>query len=73
MRRYDELREEHYASLSERKFLTLEKARSKAPVIDWKIEAPPVPKMLGNKVSVILCKSGSPPLNWTGAAVGPGL
>jgi len=47
---YDEMREEHYASLADRKFLTLEKARSKALAPDWKaIPRPVKPKLLGTK------------------------
>jgi len=46
---YDEMREEYYASLSDRKFLTLDKARSKSLSVDWKTNIPPVPSMLGIK------------------------
>jgi 5-methyltetrahydrofolate--homocysteine methyltransferase len=46
---YDELREEHYASLSDRKFVTLDKARVKGLKVDWKVQIPPTPRMLGNK------------------------
>ena len=35
MNLYEDMREEHYASLEERKYLSLEKARSKAPRFDW--------------------------------------
>ena len=38
---YEELREDHYASLASRKFLTLEKAREKMLVVDWKPVAIP--------------------------------
>merc|ERR1719482_949845 len=47
---YEELREDHYASLAARKFLTLEKARSKMLVVDWKAVTIPKPKLLGTKV-----------------------
>jgi 5-methyltetrahydrofolate--homocysteine methyltransferase len=38
---YEEMREEHYASLEERKFLDLPKARAKAPRVDWAAIAAP--------------------------------
>merc|ERR1740127_143349 len=46
---YEEMREDHYASLASRKFLTLEKARSKMLVVDWKKTEIPKPKLLGLK------------------------
>merc|ERR1711966_646813 len=46
---YEELREDHYASLAARKFLTLEKAREKKLVVDWKSTNIPTPKLLGIK------------------------
>lgn len=48
---YEELREEHYESLQERRFLTLEDARKKRLKIDWD-KHPPVaaPKVLGSIV-----------------------
>jgi len=46
---YEELREDHYASLAARKFLTLEKARAKMLVVDWKSVNIPKPKLLGTK------------------------
>jgi 5-methyltetrahydrofolate--homocysteine methyltransferase len=46
---YEELREDHYASLASRKFLTLEKAREKMLVVDWKAVTIPKPKMTGTK------------------------
>merc|ERR1719247_1266328 len=49
---YEELREDHYASLAARKFLTLEKARSKMLVVDWKEVSIPKPKLLGTKTYV---------------------
>lgn len=47
---YEELRDDHYASLASRKFLTLEKAREKMLQVDWKAQAPPTPKLLGTKI-----------------------
>jgi len=47
---YEEMREDHYASLASRKFLTLEKTREKMLKVDWKANVPPKPKMLGTKV-----------------------
>ena len=46
---YAEMREEHYASLEERKFLSLDKCREKSMKVDWKNRpAPPVkPSFLG--------------------------
>merc|ERR1711871_1377975 len=46
---YEELREDHYASLASRKFLPLEKARSKMLSVDWASVDIPKPKMLGVK------------------------
>ena len=48
---YSEMREEHYASLEERKFLTLEKCREKAMRVDWKNrpQAPVKPSFLGRR------------------------
>jgi 5-methyltetrahydrofolate--homocysteine methyltransferase len=45
------MREEHYASLEERKFLSLEKARDKAMRVDWKNRpaAPVKPSFLGRR------------------------
>eukprot|EP00245_Coleochaete_scutata_P006803 TRINITY_DN21589_c0_g1_i1.p1 TRINITY_DN21589_c0_g1~~TRINITY_DN21589_c0_g1_i1.p1 ORF type:complete len:1401 (-),score=383.05 TRINITY_DN21589_c0_g1_i1:665-4759(-) len=49
---YGELREEHYAGLEDRKYITLTKAREKALKVDWKSPeyAPVKPKFLGTKV-----------------------
>jgi len=47
---YEEMREDYYSALASRKFLTLEKARAKAPVIEWKEQNIPTPKLLGTKV-----------------------
>merc|ERR1719149_499485 len=49
---YEELREDHYASLASRKFLTLEKAREKMLKVDWKAVTIPKPKMLGTKAFI---------------------
>merc|ERR1711998_56653 len=46
---YAELREDHYASLAARKFLSLEKSRAKMLVVDWKAVSIPTPKLLGTK------------------------
>jgi len=46
---YEELREDHYASLASRKFLTLEKARAKMLVVDWSAVKIPKPKLIGTK------------------------
>jgi len=48
---YAEMREEHYASLEERKFLALDKCREKAMKVDWKNRpAQPVkPSFLGRR------------------------
>merc|ERR1719199_1996390 len=49
---YAEMREEFYAGLEDRKYLDLEKARSKMMKIDWKDPAqkPCKPKLVGKKV-----------------------
>jgi len=47
---YEELREDHYASLASRKFLTLEKARQHSLNINWADVPIPTPKLLGTKV-----------------------
>jgi len=46
---YEEMREDHYASLASRKFLTFEKARSKMLVVDWKDVTIHKPNLLGCK------------------------
>lgn len=48
---YQEMREEHYASLEERKFLTLPQCRAKAMKVDWKnrMSAPVKPSFLGRR------------------------
>ncbi|KAF2069637.1 hypothetical protein CYY_009042 [Polysphondylium violaceum] len=47
---YKELREKHYASLKDRKYLTLEKARALKPVINWSEITPVVPSYLGHQI-----------------------
>jgi 5-methyltetrahydrofolate--homocysteine methyltransferase len=47
---YEEMREDHYASLASRKFISLEKARAKMLKVDWKANVPMKPKLLGTKV-----------------------
>ena len=47
---YEDVREDHYASLADRKFLSLEKARAKALTIDWTTFDPVAPQFLGTKV-----------------------
>merc|ERR1711871_1097976 len=47
---YEELREDHYASLAARKFLSLEKARAAMLQVDWKATPVPKPNLLGTKV-----------------------
>merc|ERR1719387_777736 len=49
---YEELREDHYASLASRKFLSLEKARAAMLQVDWKKASVPKPKMLGTKTFI---------------------
>ncbi|EFA77656.1 cobalamin-dependent methionine synthase [Heterostelium album PN500] len=48
---YQELREKHYASLKDRKYMTLEKARALKPKTEWKsLTTPTVPSFLGQKI-----------------------
>lgn len=48
---YEDLRDEHYSSLKERKYLSLEKARQNKLVIDWANHpAPAKPSFIGTKV-----------------------
>merc|ERR1719181_816941 len=50
---YAELREEFYAGLEDRKYLSLEKARTKAMDVEWKANVdlrPVTPKVIGTKV-----------------------
>ncbi|ELT98045.1 hypothetical protein CAPTEDRAFT_173307 [Capitella teleta] len=45
---YEELREDHYDSLRDRKYLTIENARKRSLQINWKLDPPPVaPNTLG--------------------------
>jgi len=46
---YEEMREEHYASLEERKFKTLAQARDMALRTEWKGRAPAKPSFLGKR------------------------
>lgn len=63
---YTELREEHYAGLEDRKFLTLAETRAKKPVIDWSAVRTTTPHVLGNKV-IHDCDLASlvPYIDWT--------
>merc|ERR1719261_205681 len=45
---YDEIREEYYAGLLDKKWFSLEKARQQALQIDFKASPPPVPLTTGN-------------------------
>merc|ERR1719444_542521 len=45
---YKEIREEYYATLVDKKWMTLDKARSKKPQLDW-TKVPPTPKFLGTQ------------------------
>merc|ERR1711988_428183 len=47
---YEEMREDHYASLAARKFFSLEKARSHMLKVDWSTAVIPQPKLLGTRV-----------------------
>jgi len=47
---YEELRQEHYASLQERTYLPLEKAREKRLRVDWSLQSIVCPSFLGSKV-----------------------
>jgi 5-methyltetrahydrofolate--homocysteine methyltransferase len=47
---YEELREDHYASLASRKFKTLEQARGGKLTVRWEDNPPPTPKLIGLKV-----------------------
>ncbi|CAL8106852.1 unnamed protein product [Orchesella dallaii] len=46
---YVDIREDHYENLKERKYLSLEKARERKLVIDWKNFNPPKPSFVGTK------------------------
>lgn len=63
---YTELREEHYAGLEDRKFLSLADTRAKKPVIDWTSVKPTVPASLGNTVLLdVDIQSLVPYIDWT--------
>ncbi|XP_074079049.1 methionine synthase isoform X3 [Macrotis lagotis] len=48
---YEDIRQDHYESLKERRYLTLDQARRKGFYIDWLSEPPPVkPKFIGTQV-----------------------
>jgi 5-methyltetrahydrofolate--homocysteine methyltransferase len=47
---YQRLREEYASKTSEKKFLSLEQARAKKPIIDWSEYKPPVPEFVGTRV-----------------------
>merc|ERR1712087_791184 len=47
---YEEMREDHYASLASRKFLSLEKARASMLQTNWKETAIHKPNLIGTKV-----------------------
>jgi 5-methyltetrahydrofolate--homocysteine methyltransferase len=47
---YEQVRREHYASLADRKYLSLEKAREKKLRIDWTSQEIQKPSFLGTKV-----------------------
>jgi len=61
---YEELREDHYASLAARKFLSLEKARAKSLIVDWKSVSIPKPKFVGVKSVCADLKSLLPYIDW---------
>eukprot|EP00961_Rhodomonas_salina_P259288 3503479-Rhodomonas_salina.1 len=46
---YEEMREEHYASLEERKFKSLVQARDMQMRVDWKGRTPPKPSFIGKR------------------------
>ena len=49
---YEELREEHYEGLKDRKFLSYKAARERKLEINWRNQKPPVkPTFLGTKVT----------------------
>jgi 5-methyltetrahydrofolate--homocysteine methyltransferase len=47
---YEDIREDHYESLLERKFLNLETARAKSLKLDWTEYTPTRPSFIGPKV-----------------------
>ena len=65
MDEYEELREEHYAGLEDRRFLTFEKARSKKLEIDFAAcPPPPAPKMLGTYAVTYALEDVIPFIDW---------
>merc|ERR1719446_1349480 len=49
---YEELREDHYASLAARKYKTLSECRAASLAVDWKAAPPPTPKQIGTEVYI---------------------
>ncbi|PRP86188.1 cobalamin-dependent methionine synthase [Planoprotostelium fungivorum] len=47
---YEELRQDHYAGLKDRTYLTLQKCREKRLKVDWSTVNPTTPSFLGSKV-----------------------
>ena len=47
---YEDVRQDHYEKLTDRKYLSLTAARSKALSIDWTAHTPTRPTFLGTKV-----------------------
>lgn len=47
---YEDIREDHYESLTEKKYLSLEQARAKAMKTDWTVYQPVKPSFFGSKV-----------------------
>eukprot|EP01132_Coremiostelium_polycephalum_P011877 gene11877-14527_t len=47
---YSDLREKHYASLKDRKYLTFEKSRVARPKIHWETVSPVAPTFTGHKI-----------------------
>ena len=46
---YEDIREDHYDGLTDKKYLTLEQARSKAFKTDWSNFTPIRPSFLGDR------------------------
>ena len=67
---YDEMCEEHYAGLEERKYLSLAEARKKALTIDWEAKKGPegavpwVPKTLGVTATTVSIRELIPYIDW---------
>ena len=47
---YEDIREDHYDGLTEKKYLSLEQSRAKSLTTDWKSFKPTKPSFLGTKV-----------------------